>query len=407
MHGEWVRKPAGDTSVVFVHGILSSGETCWRNPNGAYWPELLKNEPELEALGIYVYTYQTGFASGSYSLSNVVDDLKERLFTLDHVADSQKLVFVCHSMGGIVVRQLVVERINDFLDCPIEVGLFLVASPSLGSDYAKWLEPIAKFAGHAQAQALSFSQDKQWLNYLDKTFINLKESKRLKMQGKELLEDKFVTLKKLWRKQVVEPFSGARYFGEAFKIAGSDHFSIAKPQDQFADQHRLLKAFIIEMHPSSLQDKIPGTPNATPIRITSITPPQNSLGNGRENQTINLQSWQEKLIKRLTEQLKHPELSDVLTEFFNKLHQDLPDLASDAESLAVYLVSGSSDRHKQVAQFLMSLEITVKNTLKSRRVSRLECCLHIYCRHWFVNAMKTTTRVWHDYPLNINLPLNS
>src|SRR5665647_2165407 len=103
MHGKWVRKPAGDTSVVFVHGILSSGETCWRHENGAYWPELLKDEQEFPALGIYVYTYETGIFSGSYSLNDVVDDLKERLLTLDRVVDNRRLVFVCHSMGGVVV----------------------------------------------------------------------------------------------------------------------------------------------------------------------------------------------------------------------------------------------------------------------------------------------------------------
>jgi hypothetical protein len=244
MGGEWVRQPTGSTSVVFVHGILSSGESCWRNGNGTYWPELLKNEAGLEAAGIYVYSYQTGFASGSYSLSNVVDDLKERFFNLDRVADSQKIVFVCHSMGGIVVRKLIVERLNDFLDRRIDIGLFLVASPSLGSDYANWLEPIARFAGHEQAKALRFNQDNQWLTDLDKTFMNLKESKRLTLYGKELLEDKFITLKFFLRSQVVAPFSGARYFGESFKVAGSDHFSIAKPENNKADQHRLLVEFI-------------------------------------------------------------------------------------------------------------------------------------------------------------------
>ena len=101
-------------------------------------------------------------------------------------------------MGGIVVRKFLVERVQDLLDRKIEVGLYLVASPSLGSNYANWLEPIAKFAGHAQAQALRFSQDNQWLNDLDKTFQNLKESGRLLLHGKELVEDKFVTLKKLF-----------------------------------------------------------------------------------------------------------------------------------------------------------------------------------------------------------------
>ena len=249
MFGKWLRKPTDAASVVFVHGILSSGETCWRHPNGTYWPELLEQEPTLTSLGIYVYTYQTAFNSGSYSLSNVVDDLKERFFKLDGIADSHKIVFICHSMGGIVVRKLIVEREADFLHKQIELGLYLVASPSLGSDYAKWLEPIARFAGHEQAKALKFSQNNQWLNDLDSAFINLKESNRLKISGKELLEDKFVTLKSFWRKQVVEPFSGARYFGESFKIADSDHFSIAKPLNNLSDQHRLLKAFILDMMP--------------------------------------------------------------------------------------------------------------------------------------------------------------
>jgi len=245
MKGEWIRRANdGSASVVFVHGILSSGENCWQHSNGTYWPELLKNESDFISLGIYVYTYQTGFTSGLYSLSDVVDDLKERLINLDHVFASNKIIFVCHSMGGIVVRKFLVERVQDLLDRKIEVGLYLVASPSFGSDYANWLEPIAKFAGHAQAQALRFSQDNQWLNDLDKTFQNLKESGRLMLLGKELVEDKFVTLRGFLRKQVVEPFADARYFGESYKVVGADHFSIAKPEDVKAIQHRLLLEFL-------------------------------------------------------------------------------------------------------------------------------------------------------------------
>ncbi|MGH8547031.1 MAG: hypothetical protein ACRERU_00185 [Methylococcales bacterium] len=91
MHGEWVRKPENGASVVFVHGILSSGESCWRHDDGVYWPELLKNEPGLEAWGIYVYTYATGIFSGTYSLNDVVDDLKERFLNLDKVANAGAL----------------------------------------------------------------------------------------------------------------------------------------------------------------------------------------------------------------------------------------------------------------------------------------------------------------------------
>jgi pimeloyl-ACP methyl ester carboxylesterase len=244
MQGKWIRKPTNDTAVVFVHGILSSGETCWQHENGTYWPVLLKNEQECSTLGIYVYTYETGIFSGTYSLNDVVDDVKERLITLDRVADNSRIIFVCHSMGGIVVRKLLVERANDLVDREIRVGLFLVASPSLGASYANWLEPLAKVMGHAQADALRFTQSNTWLNGLDKEFQNLKESGRLRIEGKELVEDRFVVLRKFWRKQVVEPFSGTRYFGEPYKVPGSDHFSIAKPKNQEAVQHRLMVAFI-------------------------------------------------------------------------------------------------------------------------------------------------------------------
>lgn len=246
MLGQWIQKPKSGTSIIFVHGILSDGEACWRNPNGNYWPTLLKDETEFDALGIYVYTYQTGIFSGSYRLGDVVDDLKERM-TLDGLLESQKIIFVCHSMGGIVVRKFLIERDADLIERKIEIGLFLVASPSLGSAYASWLGPLAQVLGHAQADALRFSSGNAWLNDLDKEFQNVKGAGKLRVRGKELIEDKFVVLKKFFRKQVVDPISGARYFGEAYKVPQSDHFSIAKPENNEAIQHRLLLQFIRDM----------------------------------------------------------------------------------------------------------------------------------------------------------------
>ena len=73
MKGEWLREPEGSTAVVFVHGILSSGESCWKHPNGTYWPTLVKSTEALSPLGIYVFSYESTVFSGDYSVGDVVE----------------------------------------------------------------------------------------------------------------------------------------------------------------------------------------------------------------------------------------------------------------------------------------------------------------------------------------------
>jgi alpha-beta hydrolase superfamily lysophospholipase len=139
-------------------------------------------------------------------LGDIVDAIKEQM-RLDGVMESARIIFVCHSMGGIVVRKYIVERAVELVDTEKTIGLFLLASPSLGSSYADWLSPIALLFGHEQADALRFVRNNAWLNDLDKEFINLKEAGKLKLVGKELIEDKFIVLKNFWQRQVVEPFA--------------------------------------------------------------------------------------------------------------------------------------------------------------------------------------------------------
>jgi len=175
---------------------------------------------------------------------------------VDGVFDCHKLVFVAHNIGGLVVRKLLVERVTDFRDKHISVGLFLVASPSLGSRYANMTKPLARFLGHSRAAALRFSQNNAWQMELDKEFTNLKEAKTIRLVGQELVEDIFVALPELIRAQVVEPFAGAKCFGESLKVPGSDHFSIAKPDSSQAIQHQLLLRFIAEM-PTHEEGRLP------------------------------------------------------------------------------------------------------------------------------------------------------
>jgi len=260
MKGEWKRKPIGKTTVIFVHGILSNGDSCWLNKNGSYWPTLLCDEPDLKKFGVYIFTYPTGIFSGSYNLNDIVVALRHHI-DFEKLTDHKRIIFVCHSMGGIVVRKYLVDQVVDLIKSETEIGLFLVASPSLGAKYANMLKPLADILGNSQADALRFGQNNYWLNGLDSQFKDLKESGKLKLFGKELVEDKFVILRRIFKKQVVEPFSGTVNFEKSIKIPNSDHYSIAKPSDKDAFQHKLLCEFLEE------NDSFPFSKPDTNIRI--------------------------------------------------------------------------------------------------------------------------------------------
>lgn len=257
MKGDWVKR--GSTTapvVVFIHGVLSNGESCWRHPSGSYWPDIIANDPDMSDLSVYVFTYRTGYFSGTYGLGDAANALKEH-FAVDGITGSTGIVFVCHSMGGIVARRYLVSQVTELIQRHVQVALFLLASPSLGSDYANRLNPIAKLFGHLQVAALSFVRSNTWLGDLDQDFLNLKERGRLSIVGKELIEDRFIGASWFWRKQVVEPFSGARYFGEPYKVPGSDHFSIAKIEDEHAIQHRQLKRFVADWRRNKISAAAP------------------------------------------------------------------------------------------------------------------------------------------------------
>jgi pimeloyl-ACP methyl ester carboxylesterase len=229
-------------TVVFVHGFLSSAG-AWRHKNGTYWPKLLAEDLVTKKVGVYSFEYETDFFSGTYRLGDAVAALEARL-RLDKVLGCKRLVFVCHSMGGIVVRRFIIRHQTELIDQSKEIGLFLIASPSLGSEYAAWLRPLARLFKHSQADVLRFCETNHWLLDLDDEFFDLKEQGRVRINGKELIEDKFIVRGIPWLRPVVPEFTGRRYFGKSYKVPGSTHFTIASVAGPNSDQHGLLVEFL-------------------------------------------------------------------------------------------------------------------------------------------------------------------
>jgi pimeloyl-ACP methyl ester carboxylesterase len=262
MQGKWIQQPQGDVSVIFVHGILSSGKASWRHANGTYWPDLLTQTKTLEGVGVYVFTYRSDIFSGHDHLGDAVDSLKQYLHA-DRLLESRHIIFVGHSVGGIVVRQLLVGHQAAFIERQIAVGLFLVASPFLGASYVHLLFLCTQVLGHSQARALRVAQKHGWFNDLDWNLLQLKAARKVSLTGKELVEEHFIVLHNRGHQQVVQPLSGVRYFGEPSQVSGADHATIATPADSEAVQHRWLCRFILDMR-ASQPHQPPSPPTGMP-----------------------------------------------------------------------------------------------------------------------------------------------
>jgi pimeloyl-ACP methyl ester carboxylesterase len=241
--------------VIFLHGIMSDGESAWGNPS---WPRLLAGD--MPGTGVFVFSYQTSASSADYSIGDAADNLRE-WFKIRKLWSTPKIVFVGHSMGGIIARKFILTHQLEFFQKNTEIGLFLIASPSLGSSVAETLAELAWILGHTQVIDLRSSSDNTWLKDLDRDFTNLNARGSLRLVGKELVEDKSTSLVRWlgFSRRIVEPFSAARYFGEPLKVPGTDHRSIAKPEGTGVLQYLSLNGFMLDFVGAHHEDWLPPT----------------------------------------------------------------------------------------------------------------------------------------------------
>jgi hypothetical protein len=121
-----IEKPKVESkSLLFVHG--------WRGDATSFGklPEFLAQICGCQAR---IYSYPTGIFTLSPSIVFVADALRN--YIANHMA-RQAIAVVCHSMGGLVVRQaMIAESHSDRrLDLNID-NISFIASPHIGSAYA-------------------------------------------------------------------------------------------------------------------------------------------------------------------------------------------------------------------------------------------------------------------------------
>ncbi|MDS4042594.1 MAG: hypothetical protein RKP20_15645 [Candidatus Competibacter sp.] len=134
--------------VIFVHGLDGDARTTW-HPKGdpqAFWPAWLGED--VPAIGVWSLGYAVSASAWkghamplADRATNVLQQLK-----LDKIG-RRPVVFVCHSLGGLLVKQ-VLRHASDFgnpawkaITTQTKAVVFL-STPHSGADLASWIQYI-------------------------------------------------------------------------------------------------------------------------------------------------------------------------------------------------------------------------------------------------------------------------
>jgi pimeloyl-ACP methyl ester carboxylesterase len=257
----WYSRTASDTVFVFIHGIFSDSRGCWlarsSEPTSAvFWLDLIRQDARFGNPSIYLAGFHTAIDAGDFSITQCAREIMDALERTDSdgappVLQWPRLVFVCHSTGGVIARYLLARHQSVFRDKAI--GLALIASPSLGSVWANIASLAARY--YNQRLGLQLRWGGASLEDIHDRFRELVDSRMISMPGlfgMEACENVMVFRTALprffrWllpsRLKIVSTVSAGQYFGGVTVLRGTDHFSAVKPTHLDHPAHQFLATF--------------------------------------------------------------------------------------------------------------------------------------------------------------------
>jgi hypothetical protein len=239
----WFSRKPSRTVVVFVHGVISTAKSCWTHvKTNSFWPRLVRDDPQFEDPAIFLSGYDSNVRSGRFDAQDAADQVYQSLCTADRPPapmSKPRMLFVCHSQGGIVVRRILCAHSDAFADKL--VGLVLCGTPSWGSLWATLGGPLLRLLGHAQGWHLRHGDP--LLVDLDRDFQRLMSNRKIPALVGTCLVETRGPCRLPWR--IVPDATATRYFPWQ-RIGAVTHGGLVKPTSFGHASHVALRAFAVK-----------------------------------------------------------------------------------------------------------------------------------------------------------------
>ncbi|KAM0444428.1 hypothetical protein ACHAO4_010181 [Trichoderma viride] len=166
--------------IIFVHGLGGHSQKTWTKNHdpSLFWPEIwLPFEPDVGKARILTFGYDANWRGGA-GVSNITDFAKELLYEMrfsknasgdDIAIGTNPIIFVVHSMGGLVVKKAYLLGLYDDnykeITKSISAIIFL-STPHRGTNLAETLNRVL---------AASFHSSKHFISDLNKNSTAIEE----------------------------------------------------------------------------------------------------------------------------------------------------------------------------------------------------------------------------------------
>jgi triacylglycerol esterase/lipase EstA (alpha/beta hydrolase family) len=225
----YIKQAQGDQSViVFVHGIFGDSVSTWTNRNGAYWPSLLASDPFFSPYDVYVYEFASRFVGTGFSIDEIAENMRLTLDT-DHVSDYKEIIFVSHSMGGLITRAYLNK--NRAVADRVQLAYFY-STPTTGSELASIASLVST---NPQIAKMKPTQSDEYLADLQRQWL-----------ANNFQIPSFCAYEKqsTYGVKIVTQASASNLCNRRLDPIDSDHMGIVKPADTRDTPYLALKVAI-------------------------------------------------------------------------------------------------------------------------------------------------------------------
>ena len=253
--------PGGPTmDVVFIHGLKGGAFDTWRTDEctwsytppertkNRYWPArwLPGDLPEARLMAL---SYPSTFWESERSVHPIEEQAKiiHESLRLAGVGD-RPVIFVCHSLGGLIIKEMLVQAEEGGEDDAILSGLDGIvnfSTPHFGSDLAGAFVDMKLFSEKSTIHDLKPSEGLKDLNQRMSALVKKYDTKCLAFgegQGTPLVMTG--KLAKRINAVIVNLESAFPGYGEFVVVENCDHVNICKPRSRRMKGYKMTLDFL-------------------------------------------------------------------------------------------------------------------------------------------------------------------